>query len=167
MNWIRIFIAHRCVWGLFFVNFVFQSILRITSRRIRLLHFTNVVSADRGLELTGVGQFAERCLRINGGILIQASNRVRLDRSTLIGPGVKIISGNHDLSDFGAPSVAAAPIEIGANCWIGANAVILPGVRLLPGTIVGAGSVVTRSPETGGVVIAGNPACIVRRRTSE
>lgn len=167
MNWIRTLIADRGVWGLFFVNFVFQSILRITSRRIRLLHFTNVVSADRGLELVGSGRFAERCLRINGGILIQASNGVRLDRSALIGPGVKIISGNHDLSDFGAPSTAAGPIEIGANCWIGANAVVLPGVRLLPGTIVGAGSVVTRSPETGAVVVAGNPARVVRRRANE
>jgi len=167
MNWIRRVISDRGVWGLFLINFVFQSILRITSRRIRLLHFTNVISADRGLELTGVGQFAVRCLRINGGILIQASNGVRLDRSALLGPGVKIISGNHDLADFGAPSTAAAPIEIGANCWIGANAVVLPGVRLLPDTIVGAGSVVTRSPETGGVVIAGNPARVVRRRTNE
>lgn len=167
MSRLRQLIADRGAWGLFLVNFVFQSVLRITSRRVCLLHFTNVISADRGFELTGEGKFAERCLRINGGIMIQASNGVRLDRSVLLGPGVKIVSGNHDLDDFGSPSVAEAPIEIGANCWIGANAVVLPGVRLLPGTIVGAGSVVTRSPETGGVVVVGNPARVVRQRSDE
>lgn len=154
----------RHLYGLYLVNFVFQKILRITSSRVRLLHFTNVISADSGFELVGEGEFAERCLRINGGIMIQAGNGVRLDRSVLIGPGVKIISGNHDPDDFGKPSIPGAPIEIGEKCWIGANSVILPGVRLLPGTIVGAGSVVTRSFGEPHVVVAGNPARVVRRR---
>lgn len=157
-------IRARHLYGLYLVNFIFQKILWITSSRVRLLHFTNVISADTGLELVGEGEFAERCLRINGGIMIQAGNGVRLDRSVLIGPGVKIISGNHDLDDFGNPSVPGAPIEIGEKCWIGANSVILPEVRLLPGTIVGAGSVVTRSFGEPNVVVAGNPARVVRRR---
>lgn len=164
MSILRKAISARGVWGLYLVNFVFQHLLRITSRRVPLLHFTNVISADRGFQLVGSGVFAERCLRINGGIMIQASNGVRLDRSTLLGPGVKIVSGNHDLEDFSAPSAPGDPVEIGANCWIGANAVILSGVRLLPGTIVGAGSVVTRSVGEGNVIVAGNPARIVRRR---
>lgn len=157
-------LRNRGVWGLYGINFVFQRLLRITSRRVNLLHFTNLISADYGLELVGQGDFVESCLRINGGIMIQASNGVKLDRSVLIGPGAKIISGNHDLSDFAKPSVPGAGIEIGSQCWIGANAVILPGVKLLPGTIVGAGSVVTRGFEEGYIVVAGNPAKIVRRR---
>lgn len=159
------FIRARHLYGLYLVNFVFQKILRITSSRVRFLHFTNVISADTRFELVGEGEFAERCLRINGGIMIQAGNGVRLDRSVLIGPGVKIISGNHDLDDFGKPSVPAAPIEISERCWIGANSVILPEVKLLPGTIVGAGSVVTRGFGEPHVVVAGNPAKIVRRRS--
>ena len=154
----------RHLYGLYLVNFVFQRIFRITSSRVRLLHFTNVISADTGFELVGEGEFAERCLRINGGIMIQAGNGVRLDRSVLIGPGVKIISGNHDLGDFGSPSLPGSPIEIGQKCWIGANSVILPEVKLGPGTIVGAGSVVVGSFDEPNVTIAGNPARVVRRR---
>lgn len=154
----------RGIFGLYLVNWIFQKLLRITSSRVLCLHFTNVISAENGLELVGNGEFAERCLRINGGILIQAGNGVRLDRSVLISPGVKIVSGNHDLSDFSKPSVPTDSIEIEANCWLGANSVVLPGVKLLPGTIVGAGSVVSRSPGVGNVVVAGNPAKIVRRR---
>jgi len=157
-------VRSRHLLGLYLVNFIFQTILRITSRRVRLLHFTNVISAESGFELIGEGGFAERCLRINGGIMIQASNGVRLHRSCLLGPGVKIISGNHDQDDFANSSVQCSGIEIGKKCWIGANAVILPGVKLLPGTVVGAGSVVTRSFGVPDIVVAGNPARIVRKR---
>lgn len=157
-------IRARGVFGLYAVNWIFQNVLRITSRRVRFLHFTNTISADRRFELTGEGEHAERCLRVNGGILIQASNGVKLDRSVLIAPGVKIVSGNHDLDDFSNESVNCDPIVIAADCWLGANSVILPGVQLLPGTIVGAGGVVTRSFGKGRIVVAGNPAKIIRER---
>lgn len=162
MKFLRWLIVERKVLGLYFVNFIFQKILRITSSRVFLMHFTNVISADKGFLLVGQGAYAERCLRINGGIMVQASNGVQLDRSTLLGPGVKIISGNHDLDNFSAPSVPCEPVIISENCWIGANAVILPGVNLRPGTIVGAGSVVTKSFNVGNVIIAGNPAKIIK-----
>ena len=42
------------------------------------------------------------------------------------------------------------------------NSVILPGVILGDNTVVGAGSVVTHSFEKGKVVIAGNPAKIIK-----
>ena len=122
-------IRGRHLFGLYLVNFVFQKILRITSQRVRLLHFTNVISAEDGFELTGEGELAERCLRINGGIMIQAGNGVRLHRSCLLGPGVKIISGNHDLDDFASPSVPCDGIQISERCWIGANVIILPDVE--------------------------------------
>ena len=157
-------IRARGVFGLYLVNWIFQYALRITSTRVLCLHFTNVISAEGRFELTGAGEFAERCLRVNGGILIQASNGLKLDRSVLIGPGVKIIGGNHDLNDFSKESVACDPIDIGADCWLGANSVILPGVKLLPGTIVGAGSVITKGFEEGNIIVAGNPARITRRR---
>ena len=56
----------------------------------------------------------------------------------------------------------ARPIRIGANVWIGFSACVLPGVGIGEGAIVGACSVVTRhvAPYT---IVAGNPACFVRR----
>ncbi len=52
-------------------------------------------------------------------------------------------------------------VYIGKNCFIGGNSIIMPGVRLGDSVIVGSGSVVTKSFD-GGVIIAGNPAKIIK-----
>lgn len=55
-------------------------------------------------------------------------------------------------------------IHIEDGVWIGAGAIILAGITVHKNSIVGAGSVVTRDvPE--GVVVAGNPARIIRQST--
>jgi acetyltransferase-like isoleucine patch superfamily enzyme len=54
-----------------------------------------------------------------------------------------------------------APIKIGDDVFIGINAIIMPGVTIGSRVVVGAGAVVTRDiPD--GVVVAGNPARIIR-----
>ncbi len=49
-------------------------------------------------------------------------------------------------------------IMIEDDCFIGSGAIILPGVTIAKNTIVGAGSVISKSIEEEGSVIAGNPA---------
>ena len=89
-------------------------------------------------------------------------NGIYVGKNTRVGPGVKIISANHNIYDFDKHD-PAPPIKIGANCWIGANAVILPGVELGDHTIVAAGSVITKSFLEGNCIIGGVPAKMVRR----
>ncbi len=56
---------------------------------------------------------------------------------------------------------AMAPIRICRGVWIGARSIILKGVTVGRGAVVGMGSVVTHDvPE--GVVVAGNPARVIR-----
>lgn len=57
-------------------------------------------------------------------------------------------------------------IVIEEDCWLGGNVVILPGVRIGRGSTVGAGSVVTKDVPPF-VVVAGNPARILRKIESE
>ncbi|HCG7972811.1 TPA: acyltransferase [Vibrio parahaemolyticus] len=53
-------------------------------------------------------------------------------------------------------------INIGSNVFIGMNAILLPGTHIGNNVIIGAGSVVTGSiPDNS--VVAGNPACTIRR----
>lgn len=54
-------------------------------------------------------------------------------------------------------------IEIGDNCFIGSGAIILYGVTLPDNTLVAAGSVVTKSINEPGCIIAGNPAKIISK----
>lgn len=79
-----------------------------------------------------------------------------------IATGVRFITHDNsaikiydDATDF------VGPITIGRNVFIGANSVLLPGISIADNCIIGAGAVVTKSFETPGIIIAGNPAMII------
>lgn len=54
-------------------------------------------------------------------------------------------------------------VIIGKHCWIGERAYILKGVTLNDNSVVGACSVVSKSFDEKNIVIAGNPAKIVKK----
>ena len=81
------------------------------------------------------------------------------------GPGVMIITGSHEIDAVGEHTAgpgSAKSVEIGDGCWLGARSTILPGVALPRKTLVAAGSVVTRTVEGDGVLVAGVPAEVKR-----
>jgi acetyltransferase-like isoleucine patch superfamily enzyme len=63
------------------------------------------------------------------------------------------------------PAIGSAPVTIKDNVWIGMNAVILKGVTIGENSIVAAGAVVSKSVPAN-VVVAGNPAVIVKELKS-
>ncbi len=92
---------------------------------------------------------------------IQAINGLVMGENIYIGPGVKIISANHDVDNF-LVHVKTRPIVIGDNCWLGANSVILAGVEVGDHVIVSAGSVVTHDFPSN-CIVAGVPAKIIKQ----
>lgn len=54
-------------------------------------------------------------------------------------------------------------VLIGEHCWIGARSTLLKGTQLADDSIVGAAAVVSGQFAESGVVLAGNPAQIVKR----
>lgn len=96
------------------------------------------------------------------GVYVNGINGVSIGDNVYIGPGAKIISANHDRSDFQKHD-AAPPIAIGNDVWIGANAVILPGVQIGDNSIVGAGAIVTKNVPPN-CTVAGNPATVISGR---
>ena len=60
------------------------------------------------------------------------------------------------------PKLTTAPVSIADNVWIGMNAVILKGVTIGENSVVAAGAVVTKSVPAN-VVVAGNPAVVVKK----
>lgn len=90
--------------------------------------------------------------------------KVKIGDNCLIAPQVGIYTACHPLDKATRISglELGSPITIGNDCWIGGNAVINPGVTLGDNVIVGSGAVVTKSFPSN-VVIAGNPAKIIKR----
>jgi len=60
-----------------------------------------------------------------------------------------------------AGAKALAPVTIGRNVWVGASALVLKGSVIGDDSVVGAGAVV-RGTVDAGVVVAGNPARVVK-----
>lgn len=143
-------------WGLRIVNFLYQKIFRINSEVPFMVHYTSVVR-----KTVFLGKHVAFYLANSGGCYIQGINKIYIGDYTMIAPGVKIISANHDVNDPEKHDKSAEPIRIGSYCWLGTNSIILPGVQLGNHVVVGAGAVVTKSfgPY---VVIAGNPAKVIK-----
>lgn len=89
------------------------------------------------------------------------SARIFLGDNCYIAQNVGIITANHDPLDVNR-HLPGKDVVIGEGSWIGMGAIILPGVILGKNSIVGAGAVVTKSYPEGNVVLAGNPARIIR-----
>ncbi len=94
------------------------------------------------------------------GCYIQAIGKVTIGDYTQIGPGVSLISANHNNQDlrYHEPK----DLTIGRYCWLGSGAAVLPGVTLGDFTVVGANATVTKSFPEGYCVVVGNPARVVR-----
>jgi acetyltransferase-like isoleucine patch superfamily enzyme len=139
-------------------NYIFwQKFLNINGARSIPwpVHFTSRVSGKINIgNITAPGMMPH--------IYINGSNGIDFGDNVYIGPGVRIISTNHDEQDY-TKYVTCCPIKIGNNVWIGANAIILPEVQIGNNVIVGAGSVVTKNIPSDQIV-AGNPARMIREK---
>jgi acetyltransferase-like isoleucine patch superfamily enzyme len=96
-----------------------------------------------------------------------ASGGIEIGAAVGIGPGVSIITSQHDTGDISIPILHAplkhAPVVIGDGADIGCGTVILPGVTIGRGAQIGAGSVVTQDiPDF--TIAAGGPARVIRER---
>lgn len=142
----------------YFRLFIFQKIFRFNAHVPWPVHPSSIVSSPEKI----FRETNRPYLGLGVGSYIQAMNGIYVGRNTRVGPGVKIISANHNIYDFDRHD-PAPPIKIGDNCWIGANAVILPGVELGDHIIVAAGSVVNKSFLEGNCVIGGVPAKFIKK----
>jgi len=141
----------------YIIYFFFQRILRINSHVPWPVHFSSIVICPENI----IMHYWRPYPGYMPGSYIQAHNGIEIGKNVRIGPGIKMISANHDILNFDK-HILKKPIIIGDNCWIGANAIILPGVQLGEHVIVGAGAVVTKSFPSN-CMIGGNPANIIKR----
>ncbi|MHA6697683.1 sugar O-acetyltransferase [Chryseobacterium sp. A301] len=100
----------------------------------------------------------------NFNLVILDEARVEFGDHVLIGPNCSFYTALHPLEyesrNLGVET--ARPIKVGNNVWLGGNVVVLPGVEIGENCVIGAGSVVSRSIESG-MLAFGNPCKAVRK----
>lgn len=89
---------------------------------------------------------------------------VKIGRDCMLAPGVHIYTATHPLDPFERCSGAeyGKPVTIGDHVWIGGRAIINPGVTIGSHSVVASGAVVTKDVPDG-VVVAGNPAKVIKQ----
>lgn len=141
----------------YIADFFFRKILKQNSGTKWAIHYTSTIRCPQNIQ-----RGKEVYPGDSPNNYIEACNGIIIGDYTNIGPGVGIISSNHDPID-NSKHIKTSPVKIGKHCWIAMNAVILPGVVLGDFTIVGAGAVVSKSFPDGFCVIAGVPAVVVKK----
>ena len=137
------------------------------------------VNINRGLEINvipaGGGtpsrdchvEIGDHCLfnGINSLVLAEYGNRISIGSGCLLAHGITFnTSDSHPIFDLdsNARINPCADIAIADRVWVGSDAHFLKKARVAEGSVVAAHSIVTRAFEQPHVVIAGNPARIVR-----
>ncbi len=174
------FISHSFFLGAYYLVFrwlpdstvpggaIWRNLRYIVCRPLFLSCGKNV-NVERGAYF---GSGATISVGSNSGIGINAwvGRGTMIGSNVMMGPDVMIFSRNHRISRTDMPMAEQGfeednPVRIGDDVWIGARVIILPGIVIGSGSVIGAGAVVTKDVLEG-VIVAGNPASIVRNRFS-
>lgn len=149
------------------------SVMRWGEREVVHLEDEVSIYANTRIVLGDVTATPEVGLRIgartivNVGCYLSGEGGLDIGPDVLIGAHVRLLSAGHAI-DEGSAIVACnritrAPIRVEEGAWIGAAAIVLEGVTIGRGAVVAAGAVV-RSNVPAGMIAAGVPARMIRRR---
>ena len=141
-------------------------------RNVRLHAFVNLYGCEIGDD-SSIGTFVEiqKGVRIGARCKIQSHTficeGVTIEDEVFVGHNVNFLNDrwpeavNPDGSPKRDGDWRLEPTVVKRRASIGSGAILLPGVTVGEGAIVGAGAVVTKDVPSG-VVIAGNPARVLR-----
>jgi acetyltransferase-like isoleucine patch superfamily enzyme len=141
-------------------------------QNVKIYAFVNLYGCEIGDE-SRVGTFVEIQKGANIGRRVKVSSHsficegVTIEDEVFIGHGVMFINDKYPRATTSGGQLqteadwTCTPTLVKRGASIGSNATILCGVTVGENAIVGAGSVVTRDVPPG-VVVAGNPARVIR-----
>lgn len=123
------------------------------------LPVTSMISAPMQIDMAKMVTIGKD-VYINHSITMMARGGITIDDGVMIGPGVYLLTANHDLIDHKV--LLCSPIHIKEYAWIAADAKILPGVTVGAHAIVAAGAVVSKDvPDW--TIVGGCPARVIKQ----
>lgn len=139
-------------------NLIWQKVVGINRCAYWPVHYSSRVDGAKYIHI-GIGTAPG--LSIGCYIFAKRDSPILIGDYTIVASNVCIAGFSHGLYDYSTyPSKGG--VKIGKYCWLAANSVVLPGVTIGDHTVVAAGAVVTKSFDEGYVVLAGNPAKVVK-----
>ena len=100
---------------------------------------------------------------INGKTNLIIAHRLTIGKNSTISWGCEFLDRDWHQLNYEGKKEKSPDIAIGDHVWIGSNCKILKGVHIADNSVVAANSVVTKSFTEEKVLIAGNPAKIIKR----
>lgn len=99
---------------------------------------------------------------INSGVMMVDMGGITIEDEVLLGPGVNLITVNHQINPARRRELEVAPVKIKRKAWLGARVIVLPGVTIGENAIVGAGAVVTKDIPANSIAV-GVPAKVIKK----
>jgi len=116
-----------------------------------------LISVDRGILTLG------KNVMINDNLYLSCNHRITFEDDVLVGWNVRIMdSDNHTIYEKGKEKDSVGPIFIGANTWVASDVKILKNTYVYHDSVIATESLVTRNFNTSNVLIAGNPAQVIK-----
>jgi acetyltransferase-like isoleucine patch superfamily enzyme len=104
---------------------------------------------------------------LSPGCRISASDEIIIGDSVMMANGVYVTDSDwHGIYDRTKRCEEITPVNIGDNVWLGDHSTVLKGVSIGKNSVVAANAVVTKNVPAN-VIVAGNPAKIVRHLDPE
>ena len=104
-----------------------------------------------------------RRLSVAGQSTFVIKHSIEVGEDSFISWGCEFLDDDLHHLEYEGRVERAGGITIGRHVLIGSHVKVLKGVRIADGSVVAANSVVTKSFDEGRVLIAGNPARVIRR----
>ena len=99
---------------------------------------------------------------IGDGSQLLSIARIKMEDHSALAHEVYLAAGGHDIQSA-TMAPRNEPITIKSGTWIASRAFVGPGVTVHENVVIAAGAVVMKDVEPG-VVVAGNPAKVIRQR---
>ena len=121
---------------------------------------------ERGVQITARGgvRLGSNC-NINDGVLLDGGGGLVIGSFVNVSPRAELFTTEHD-PDSPVFEGRSREVVIGDRAWIAARAIVLPGTTVGEGAVVAAGAV-AHGEIAPWSIVAGNPARVVRSRSSE